>query len=117
MTTKSTTNMKKQTIKTKGEVNDPAPSIESPSVLENNNNSHKDMPLFGDCIHKFSDIEIKFILKHFNNGNILGKHMHRTDLREIEQAFVLKVIRGINVAEYGSLLKNIIEIKLLNSIQ
>jgi len=102
--------------KTKGEAQNLTPSIESPNKLENNNNSHKDMPLFKDCMDKFSDIEIKFILKHFNNGNILGRHLHRTDLRDIEQAFILKVIRGIVVAEYGSLLKNIIEIKLVNSI-
>lgn len=109
--------MKKQSSKTKSEAQSPALSIESPIGLESNNNVGKDMPLFGDCIHKFSDIEIKFILKHFNSGNVLGRHLHRTDLREVEQAFVLKVIRGISVAEYGSLLKNIIEIKLLNSIK
>lgn len=109
--------MKKSTkSKTKGEANDLALSIESP-FGESNNNVSKDMPLFSDCIHKFSDIEIKFILKHFNNGNILGRHINRSDLREVEQAFILKVIRGIVVAEYGSLLKNIIEIKLLNSIK
>lgn len=102
--------------KTKGEAISHALSIEPP-FSENNNNVSKDMPLFGDCIHKFSDLEIKFILTHFNNGNVLGRHIQRTDLRHIEQAFVLKVIRGIVVAEYGSILKNIIEIKLLNSIQ
>ena len=117
MNTKSITSMKKLTkTKTKGEANDLALSIEPP-FSENNNNSYKDMPLFGDCIHKFSDIEIKFILTHFNKGNVLGRHIQRTDLRHIEQAFVLKVIRGVVVAEYGSLLKNIIEIKLLNSIK
>jgi hypothetical protein len=101
--------------KTKSEAKSSALSIE-PEESGNNNNAYKDMPLFKDCMDKFSDIEIKFILKHFNNANILGKHLHRTDLRDIEQAFVLKVIRGIVVAEYGSLLKNIIEIKLVNSI-
>lgn len=108
--------MKPSKDKTKGRTQSPTLSIEPP-ISENNNNICKDMPLFGDCIHKFSDIEIKFILTHFNNGNILGKHIQRTDLRQIEQAFVLKVIRGIVVAEYGSLLKNIIEVKLVNSIQ
>jgi len=110
--------MKNQsTFKTKSEAISPALSIESPIGLENNNNTCKDMPLFKECMDKFSDIEIKFILTHFNNGNVLGKHIHRTDLKNIEQAFILKVIRGAVVAEYGSLLKNIIEIKLLNSIQ
>lgn len=108
--------MKNQNTKTKSEAKSPALSIEPP-ISENNNNVSKDMPLFGDCIHKFSDIEIKFILSHFNKGNVLGRHIQRTDLRHIEQAFVLKVIRGVVVAEYGSLLKNIIEIKLLNSIK
>lgn len=108
--------MKKLTkTKTKGEANDLALSIEPP-FGENNNNADKDMPLFNDCIDKFSDIEIKFILSHFNKGNVLGRHINRTDLKQIEQAFVLKVINGIIVAEYGSLLKNIIEIKLVNSI-
>ena len=102
--------------KTKGRTQSPTLSIEPP-ISENNNNTCKDMPLFKECMDKFSDIEIKFILTHFNNGNVLGKHIHRTDLKNIEQAFILKVIRGAVVAEYGSLLKNIIEIKLLNSIQ
>jgi hypothetical protein len=108
---------KSSTTKTKGEAYDPTLSIEPPIELENNNNVGKDMPLFSDCIHKFSDIEIKFILTHFNKGNILGRHINRGDLKDVEQAFILKVVRRIDVAEYGSILKNIIEIKLLNSIQ
>jgi hypothetical protein len=102
--------------KTKSEAKRSALSIESPIELENNNNVGKDMPLFGDCIHKFSDIEIKFILTHFNKGNVLGRHINRTDLKDVEQAFILKVVNRIVVAEYGSILKNIIEIKLVNSI-
>lgn len=101
--------------KTKSEAKSPALSIEPP-FGENNNNVYKDMPLFNECIEKFSDIEIKFILTHFNKGNVLGRHINRTDLKQVEQAFILKVINGIVVAEYGSLLKNIIEIKLVNSL-
>jgi hypothetical protein len=74
------------------------------------------MLLFNDCIEKFSDIEIKFILMQLNRDNMMGKKITRTELKDIEQEFILKVISNSPVAEYGSLLKNIIQIKLINSI-
>jgi hypothetical protein len=101
--------------KTKGEVKDPALSIESLNESENNNKG-KDMPLFIDCIQKFSDIEIKFILIQLNRNNMMGRKITRNELKDIEQEFIMKVISNSPVAEYGALLKNIIQVKLLNSI-
>lgn len=109
--------MKKQTItETKGEALNPTLSIESPIELENNNNVSKDMPLFNECIEKFSDIEVKFILMQLNRDNMMGKHITRTELKMIEQEFILKVISNSPVAEYGALIKNIIQTKLINSL-
>jgi hypothetical protein len=102
--------------KTKGEAKSPALSIESPIELENNNNAYKDMPLFSQVMEKFSDIEIKFILLQLNSGNMMGRKITKSELADIEQAFILKVISCAPVAEYGSLLKNIIQTKLINQI-
>lgn len=101
--------------KTKGRTQNPTLSIE-PEESVNNNNFYKDMALFIDCIEKFSDIEIKFILMQLNRDNMLGRKITRTELNDIEQKFILKVISSAPVSEYGSLLKNIIQIKLINQI-
>ena len=74
------------------------------------------MALFIDCIEKFSDIEIKFILMQLNTENMMGRKVTRAELNDIEQEFILKVISNAPVAEYGSLLKSIIQIKLINQI-
>jgi len=105
------TSQTKQTKKAKVEVIGLHPAIESLNESENNN-KRKDMPLFLDCIENFSDIEIKFILMQLNRENMMGRKV----TRHIEQEFVLKVISNSPCAEYGSLLKNIIQTKLLNSI-
>jgi len=107
--------MKPSKDKTKGRTQSPTLSIEPP-ISENNNNDYKDMPLFNEVIEKFSEIEIKFILMQLNSGNMMGKKITKSDLADIEQAFVLKVISSAPVAEYGSLLKNIIQTKLINSL-
>jgi hypothetical protein len=93
----------------------PVLSIE-PNESVNNNNFSKDMALFIDCIEKFSDIEIKFILMQLNRDNMMGRKVTRVELKDIEQEFVLKVISNSPVSDYGALLKNIIQIKLLNII-
>ncbi len=98
----------------KGAMN-PLHAIESLNESENNN-KYKDMPLFIDCIQNFSDIEIKFILMQLNRENMMGRKITRVELKDIEQEFVLKVISNSPCAEYGSLLKNIIQTKLLNSL-
>ena len=108
------TNIK--TSKTKGETLSSALSIESPNASEYNNNRRKDMRLFAECEEKFSSIEIKFILMQLNVGNMMGRKITKDNLLHIEQEFILKVISNAPVAEYGSLLKNIITLKLLNSI-
>ena len=90
-------------------------AIESLNESENNN-KYKDMPLFRECIEKFSDIEIKFILMQLNRENMMGRKITRVELKDIEQEFVLKVISNSPCAEYGALLKNIIQTKLLNSL-
>lgn len=74
------------------------------------------MVLFRECIENFSDIEIKFILMQLNRDNMMGKKITRVELKDIEQEFILKVISNSPVAEYGALLKNIIQTKLINSI-
>jgi hypothetical protein len=109
------TSQTKQTKKAKVEVIGLHPAIESLNESENNN-KRKDMPLFLDCIENFSDIEIKFILMQLNRENMMGRKVTRHELKMIEQEFVLKVISNSPCAEYGSLLKNIIQTKLLNSI-
>ena len=101
--------------KTKGRTQNPTLSIE-PEESGNNNNAYKDMPLFSEVIEKFSEIEIKFILLQLNTHNIMGKTITKESLCDIEQAFILKVVSSAPVAEYGSLLKNIIQTKLLNHI-
>ena len=101
--------------KTKGEAKNLTLSIE-PEESGNNNNARKDMPLMSKVIDKFSDIEIKFILLQLNTGNMMGKKVTKDDLCDIEQAFILKVVSLAPVAEYGGLLKNIIQIKLINQI-
>jgi hypothetical protein len=93
----------------------PVLSIE-PDESVNNNNFSKDMALFIDCIEKFSDIEIKFILMQLNRDNMMGRKVTRVELKDIEQEFILKVISNSPVSDYGALLKNIIQIKLLNII-
>jgi hypothetical protein len=90
-------------------------AIESLNESENNNR-YKDMPLFRDCIENFSDIEVKFILMQLNRDNMMGRKVGRVELKDIEQEFVLKVISNSPCAEFGSLLKNIIQTKILNSI-
>ncbi len=115
-TNMKTTKLNLSKSKTKSEAKRSALSIESPIDLENNNNVHKDMPLFSQVMEKFSDIEIKFILLQLNSGNMMGRKITKSELADIEQAFVLKVISCAPVAEYGSLLKNIIQTKLINQI-
>lgn len=102
--------------KTKGRISRPTLSIEPDRESVNNNNFYKDMALFIDCIEKFSDIEIKFILMQLNTENMMGRKVTRAELNDIEQEFILKVISNAPVAEYGSLLKSIIQIKLINQI-
>jgi hypothetical protein len=110
-----TTNMKDSKNKTKGRTKNPTLSIE-PEESGHNNNARKDMPLFSEVMEKFSDIEIKFILLQLNSYNMMGRKVSRAELADIEQAFVLKVVSCAPVAEYGGLLKNIIQIKLINQI-
>lgn len=108
--------MKDTHIKTRGATKCHASSIEPPKEEENNNNENKDMSLFIDYAQKFSEIEIKFILLHINKNNMMGRKINKTELLDIEKDFVLKVVSRAEVADFGSLLKNIIQIKLLNSI-
>ncbi len=115
MTTMKKTSQSKSPKKAMAGANNSHHAIESLNESENNNKC-KDMPLFRECIEKFSDIEIKFILMQLNRDNMMGRKITRVELKDIEQEFVLKVISNSPVAEYGSLLKNIIQTKLLNSI-
>jgi hypothetical protein len=103
------------TSKTKGEAKRPTLSIE-PEESGHNNNARKYMPLFNEVIEKFSDIEIKFILLQLNSGNMMGRTITKESLCDIEQAFILKVISSAPVAEFGSLLKSIIQMKLIKQL-
>lgn len=107
---------KKVTKQTKSEAKSSALSIE-PNLSGCNNNIDKDIVLMNTIIEKFSDIEVKFMCKQLNAHNAVGVHVRKEELKNLPINFMLKFITNMKVAEFGSLLKNIISIKLLNQVQ
>lgn len=109
--------MKSSKKQTKGRgVKTSSPRIE-PIESGCNNNIDKDIILMESIMENFSDIEIKFMCKQLNLHNAMGSHITKSELKTLPIRFILKFINNAKVAEFGSLLKNIISIKLLNKIQ
>jgi hypothetical protein len=107
--------MKTTKTTTKGGEKTPSQCIEHP-MEEYNNNVYKDSVFMSSCIHKFSDMEIKFMMNHLNNENVFFDKVTRQTLMDIEVKFILEFISKIKIAEYGQLIRNVIQLKLLNQI-
>jgi hypothetical protein len=81
-----------------------------------NNNVCEDSTLMNDIFEKFTDLEVVFMLNHFNKEKIFENHLTKRDLRELPVLFVLKFLTTIKVAEFGKAVLQIIQIKLINQI-
>ena len=90
--------------------------IEHTNKLAHNNNLCEDSELMNNIFEKFTELEVVFILNHFNREKIFENHLTKKDLRELPVLFVLKFISNIKVAEFGKAVLQIIQIKLINKI-
>lgn len=104
-----------QKKQTKDGAKNPVLSIEH-SDENYNNNVYKDSVFMSTCIDKFCEMEIRFMLNHLNKENVFGKKVFRQDLMNMEVKFMLHFISKTKIAEFGAMVKNIIQMKLLNQI-